>query len=221
MPHRYTVSRAMIVLCTDFGEGPYMGQMEAAILALDPRCPIVRLFSDLPPFNARAAAYLLAAYPPDFPSGSIFLCIIDPGVGSDRAAVAINADGYWFVGPDNGLFNVLCKRAERLERWSIDYVPTKLSASFHGRDIFAPVAAQIARGERVPGQPITAIETPWLSWPDELWQIVYLDRFGNAITGMRASSIAATARLTVGAHIFEPRRVFSEAEPGLPFWYEN
>ena len=149
----------MIVLFTDFGlEGPYIGQMQAVLCRETPRIPVVNLCADVPCHEPRAAAYLLAAYAVEFPEGSVFLGVVDPGVGGERAAVVVRADGRWYVGPDNGLFNVVAMRAGAVEWWDITWRPARLSASFHGRDLFAPVAARIARGEPPPGDPCAVAE---------------------------------------------------------------
>ena len=126
----------MIVLATDFGvKGPYTGQMESVILAGVPEIPVVNLFSDLPPGNPRLASYLLAAYTTHFPVGSIFICVVDPGVGTSRRALCVEIAGNWFVGPDNGLFEILIRRQEELPRtYEIIWRPEVLSASFHGRE---------------------------------------------------------------------------------------
>lgn len=139
----------MIVLFTDFGlSGPYIGQMKAVLAREAPGVPLIDLFSDAPAFDPISSAYLLAAYAPEFPAGTVFLCVVDPGVGGERAALAVQADSRWFVGPDNGLMAVAAARAERSRRFfRIDWRPPSLSASFHGRDLFAPVAALLARGE--------------------------------------------------------------------------
>ena len=95
----------MIVLFTDFGlEGPYIGQVQAVLQQQAPTIAVINLFSDLSPFDIQAAAYLLPAYRCGFDSGSVFLCVVDPGVGGDRPAVVVRADGQWFVGPNEGLF---------------------------------------------------------------------------------------------------------------------
>ena len=93
----------------------------------------------------RLAAYLLAALAVEFPKGSVFLCVVDPGVGGDRLPVVLEADGRWFVGPDNGLLNTVAAQSEHVVWRIITWRPELLSASFHGRDLFAPIAANIAR----------------------------------------------------------------------------
>ena len=140
----------MLVLVTDFGvAGPYLGQMKAVLYRDAPGVPVVDLFSDAPTCNPRATAYLLSAYAMEFPAGSVFLGVVDPGVGTEaRRPVAVEADGRWFVGPDNGLFSLVARHAHTAHWWEITWRPQHLSMSFHGRDLFAPVAAMLARGER-------------------------------------------------------------------------
>src|SRR5580704_8992644 len=127
----------MIVLFTDFGlAGPYTGQMKAVLQQRAPTVPVIDLFADAPERNPRAAAYLLAAYAPWFPPGSVLLCVVDPGVGGTRAPLVASLDGRWFVGPDNGLFAIALRRAASAQVWEITWRPETLSASFHGRDLF-------------------------------------------------------------------------------------
>lgn len=210
----------MIILFTDFGlHGPYLGQVQARLLREAPGVPVISLFADAPPFNPRAAAYLLAAYVGEFPEGSVFLCVVDPGVGSDRLPLIVHADGRWFVGPDNGLLEVVARRAKQVQRWEINYVPQRLSASFHGRDLFAPVAALLATGSCPPGKPLRAEDAADV--PDDLDEIVYVDHYGNAMTGVRACVLDPHARLSVKGRVLRYARTFCEAHAGEPFWYEN
>ena len=103
----------MIVLFTDFGlAGPYTGQMKAVLRNEAPQTEIIDLFADAPAGNPRAGAYLLAAYAAWFPPGTIFLCVVDPGVGGQRAPLMIEADRRWYVGPENGLFELVLRRAQ-------------------------------------------------------------------------------------------------------------
>src|ERR1700756_401279 len=131
----------MIALFTDFGfQGPYTGQMKAVLHQMKPGVPTIDLFADAPAGNPKAAAYLLAAYAQWFAAPATFLCIVDPGVGGPRAPVILEADGRWFVGRDNGLFELVERRAAKTRSFDIAWRPKNLSASFHGRDLFAPVA---------------------------------------------------------------------------------
>lgn len=212
----------MLVIATDFGcEGPYLGQMKAVLLREASSVPCVDLFCDLPAFDIRAAAYLLAAYVGEFPAGTVFLCVVDPGVGSARRAAIVQADGRWYVGPDNGLFNVIASRAERLCWWDINWRPERLSHSFHGRDLFAPVAARIARGDSVPGAAVDPQERLLPGWPEDLARIVYVDHYGNLMTGLRAERVSTEAVIGVADWQFSHARTFSAVAPGSAFWYAN
>ena len=212
----------MIVLFTDFGlEGPYTGQMKAVLHQTAPGAQVVDLFADAPAGDPRAAAYLLAAYAPFFPEGTVFLCVVDPGVGGERPPVVVDADGRCYVGPGNGLFELVQRRGREVESYAIDWRPERLSASFHGRDLFAPVAAMLARGDDPPGESCDdrAFRRP--DWPDDLAEIVYLDRYGNAMTGLRAMTLPQGAKLAVAGRLLARARTFGDRPKGEAFWYEN
>jgi S-adenosylmethionine hydrolase len=212
---------AMIVLFTDFGlAGPYTGQMKAVLRNEAPRAEIIDLFADAPVGDPRAGAYLLAAYAAWFPPGTIFLCVVDPGVGGARAPLMIEADRRWYVGPENGLFELVLRRAQNIRCFEITWHPAKLSASFHGRDLFAPVAAMLGRGEQPRVRARDMIRQT--DWPDDLPEIVYIDHYGNAMTGLRGSAVPPGAPLILG----DKTRVihaatFSAVPEGHAFWYEN
>jgi len=156
----------MIVLFTDFGlVGPYTGQMKAVLQRDAPGVPVIDLFADAPSGNPKSAAYLLAAYSALFTERVAFLCVVDPGVGGARPPVAVEADGRFFVGPGNGLFEIVIRRARHAKVWEITWQPPRLSATFHGRDLFAPVAARIARGETPPGEPREVAWGRQPAWP--------------------------------------------------------
>jgi S-adenosyl-L-methionine hydrolase (adenosine-forming) len=212
----------MIVLFTDFGlEGPYTGQMKAVLHRMAPGIPVIDLFADAPVGNPKASAYLLAVYAEWFPVGTVFLCVVDPGVGGARPAIIVEADGRWYVGPGNGLFELIQRRAGRTGSWDVDWKPDRLSASFHGRDLFAPVAAILARGEPPPGRPHKNAEDRRADWPDDLCEIVYVDHFGNAITGLRAAVLPPNTRLATAGRVLEHATTFSDRPLGAAFWYEN
>ena len=212
----------MIVLFTDFGlHGPYTGQMKAVLRQWAPGIPVVDLFADAPVSNPKASAYLLAAYAAWFPAGTIFLCVVDPGVGGMRPAIILKADGRWYVGPGNGLFERVQRRAGKTQKWDIDWKPERLSASFHGRDLFAPVAAMLARGEPPPGRPREDGADRREDWPDDLSEIVYIDQFGNAMTGLRAAMLPRNATLAAAGRVLKRARTFSARQAGTAFWYEN
>ncbi len=210
----------MIVLCTDFGlSGPYTGQVKAALARQAPDVPVIDLFADLPAFRPDLAAYLIAAYTTNLMPGDIVLAVVDPGVGSARRALALEADGLWFVGPDNGLFELVLRRAATTRCWSIDWQPEHLSATFHGRDLFAPIAALLARGDEPPGTPVSPLRSP--DWPDDLAAIVYVDHYGNAMTGLRAVQLHADTVIEAGGVGIERARTFADVPQGAPLWYEN
>jgi len=209
----------MIVLYTDFGVAdPYVGQMHAALRgAVD--VPVIDLLHAVPSFDARAGAYLLDALQRQLAPGTVAVCVVDPGVGGPRAPVMLQADGKWYVGPDNGLLNIVARRAASTEVYRIDWRPPDLSLSFHGRDLFAPAAAALARGERPAHRPWSLVDTA--AWPEELAEIIYIDHYGNAMTGIRADTLAGGVILRAAGRRLRARRTFSAAPPGEPFWYRN
>ncbi|CAO3415014.1 SAM hydrolase/SAM-dependent halogenase family protein [Azospirillum doebereinerae] len=212
----------MIVLFTDFGlSGPYTGQVKAVLAQQAPGVPVIDLFADAPAFDPQLSAYLLAAYAPAFPVGSVFVCVVDPGVGTDRRPLVVEADGRLFVGPDNGLFEIVRRRTAAARAWTIEWQPDRLSASFHGRDLFAPVAARLATGQAVARKDIPASAIARPDWPDDLARIVYVDVYGNAMTGLRASHLPPDAVLSVADQRLERGRTFADAGPGGALWYEN
>ncbi len=223
----------MIVLLTDFGiEGPYIGQVKAVLAQEAPGAAVIDLFSDLPPWDPRAAAYLLAAYQSAFPDETVFLAVVDPGVGDpQRKAVALRLDNNWYVGPDNGIFSIVARRAREEQWFDIVWKPEKLSNSFHGRDLFAPVAARLAL-ERSHGrrqrrsQDLLAMADGWQqrvghNWEDEYAGIVYIDRFGNALTGLRGADADPGRKLRIAGRELGYAKTFSAFKKGQPFWYVN
>jgi S-adenosyl-L-methionine hydrolase (adenosine-forming) len=212
----------MIVLVTDFGlESPYVGQMKAVLLKAFSTVNIVDLFHNIPAFNVRIAATLLAAYFIDFPENSIFLCVVDPQVGSSVDPVVVYAHKRWFVGRNNGLFNVLIASDKQAKLWRLPVDPDKiLSNSFHGRDLFAPFAAQLALNglpDSLELLPRPKICNDLLDYP---WTI-YIDHYGNVMTGIRAKTLPQNAKLMIQSHQLIRARTFSECAVGQQFWYEN
>jgi hypothetical protein len=211
----------MIVLFTDFGaNGPYVGQVKAVLVREAPAYPVIDLLHEAPAMNARASAYLLASLAPSIEDDAVFVCVVDPGVGTARRALALKADGRWFVGPDNGLLDIVALRARSAEWWQIDWRPENLSATFHGRDLFAPVAARLARGEPPPG---SRCDSPLAqrNWPADLPEVIYLDPYGNAATGLRAKIVGPEVVLKANHRCFQPVTTFGDAPAGTAIWYEN
>ena len=206
---------SMIALFTDFGlHGPYTGQMKAVLYETAPGIPVIDLFADAPVGNPRASAYLLAAYAAWFPERTVFLCVVDPGVGGGRPALFLEADGRWYVGPGNGLFELVQRRARKTRAFEIDWKPEQLSASFHGRDLFAPVAAILARGDEPPGGLCDDGAFRRADWPDDLAEIIYVDHFGNAMTGLRAATLPLSAKLSARSGSVAPRGPITDFAAG-------
>ena len=212
---------AMIVLFTDFGPaGPYVGQMIAVVRRQAPQLPVVQLVSDAPAFNPLAASHLLAALSTEFPEGTIFLAVVDPGVGSaSRRPVVVRVDEKWFVGPDNGLFDVIADRGSVVRWFEIVWRPKRLSSTFHGRDLFAPVAAALARGEY--GAMVRVRDKEVSKCGDDLAQVIYVDYFGNAMTGIRAGELESRHAVVVAGAALPRARTYAETARGQAFWYEN
>ena len=217
----------MILLYTDFGiSGPYVGQLHAVLAREAPGIPVVDLQHDAPRFDPKAAGYLLAALTEDLSSGSVVLSVVDPGVGTERAPLALQAGGLSFVGPDNGLLALVARRKPRAgglpaSAWQIDWRPERLSASFHGRDLFASVAAMLAK-RRVPAaRPMALDALVGADWPEQLAEVVYLDGYGNAMTGLKAADLPAGTQLCVGRHRLKRAETFGRVAPGEAFWYAN
>jgi S-adenosyl-L-methionine hydrolase (adenosine-forming) len=213
----------MIVLFTDFGtDDIYVAQVKAVLLQIAPAgTAIIDLLHSVPDFDPRAGAHLLAALHPQFPPGTVFLAVVDPGVGGSRGAALLEADGRWFVGPDNGLLSVVGTRAARRRTWHIAWRPENMSTSFHGRDLFAPVAAHIAAGELSADRLVECAELDVSFGPGDLAEIIYVDHYGNALTGLRSQGVPHSACVEAGGRRIAWAPVFSAAPQGSAFWHEN
>lgn len=208
----------MILLFTDFGyAGPYVGQMKAVLAERAPGIPVIDLMHDAPRFAPGPAGHLLAALGREVPAGTVVVAVVDPGVGSDRRPLVLDLDGVRLVGPDNGLFAPWLARAGRGRAWQITWQPERLSSSFHGRDLFAPVAATIAGGAEVPGTPIVLPAGE----PQDAASVIYVDAFGNAMTGLRGDRLPAGAVIDAGGGPLACAETFSAVPAGTPFWYVN
>jgi len=211
----------MIVFLSDFGlKGPYVGQVQAVLQTLAPAVPQMSLMHDLPAYDIESSAYLLPALLRDMPDNAVYLCVVDPGVGGQRSAVALRIEERWLVGPDNGLFDQLASTAEKVQWFEVTWLPRDLSHSFHGRDLFAPVAAAIALGE---GDRYLTPCLPKVAKYNarELRKIIYIDQFGNAMTGMSAKDIDRSQRFQVAGVVLQYACTFSDVMLGEAFWYEN
>ena len=212
----------MLVLFTDYGwSDPYVGQVKAMLAVRAPGVPLIDLLHAAPDFNAHAGAQLLAALALSIPAGAVFFCVVDPGVGGPRAAAVVEADGRWFVGPDNGLLSIVAARSERARVWHIHWRPPELSDSFHGRDLFAPVAARLAAGD-FPADWLTPVDALQVRFDAaDLPRILYIDHYGNAWTGIRGDLVDPGLTLEAKGATLAWKRVFSEAAKAEAFWYVN
>lgn len=191
----------IITLTTDFGtRDPFVGVMKGVILGIAPGVSLVDLSHEIAPHDILEGALALEAAVPFFPSGTVHLAVVDPGVGSSRRPIAVAAAGQQFVGPDNGLFSFLFEtagwRAVRLE--APVFRLTDVSPTFHGRDIFAPAAAHLALGAPLSGFGPPVTDPVTIAWPaarrqgDQLaGEVIHADRFGNLVTSVRARDLDA------------------------------
>jgi S-adenosylmethionine hydrolase len=180
----------MIALVTDFGtRDVYAGVMKGVIAQIAPGVSVVDLTHDIPSGEVRAGAFALWQAAPHMPKGTVFLSVVDPGVGSSRRPLAAEFQDFIFVGPDNGLLSFLEYRSPL--KGAIDLTPNadKVSSTFHGRDIFAPAAARVARGARPEslgvqiGEPMRLL-SPVLEADQGKGEVIHVDRFGNAVTSI-------------------------------------
>ena len=215
----------MIALFTDFGmNGPYIGQMRAKLIGmLKSNHPVVDLMHDAPSCKPKAASYLLAAITKDLPLDTVVIAVVDPGVGSKgREPVLLEVDGRYFIGPGNGLFGPLIQQSTSAKLHKIIWQPDSLSSTFHGRDLFAPFAAKFLNDHVQDGdmQEIALDTMPSLG-PADLAEVVYVDCFGNVMTGVRASAASISDRICINGRELGYASTFSDVPQGDAFWYVN
>jgi len=185
----------VITLTTDFGTRDwFVGTMKGVIFSIAPRANVVDLTHEIPAGDVRAGAFALMASCRFFPKGTVHVVVVDPGVGGARRAIAVQTEKYFFVGPDNGVLSFALAR-EKIK--AIHQLPNEkfflkdVSHTFHGRDVFAPVAAHLSRGVPIPKLGSVLKDFARLDWPQPRitrggiqGEVVYIDRFGNAITNI-------------------------------------
>lgn len=192
----------LITLTTDFGSrDPYAGIMKGVILGINPEANIIDLAHGIPPQDVMAGALALSASLPYFPLGTIHVAVVDPGVGSKRRAFLIESERSYFIGPDNGIFSLVLgdrpiQQIVELSNPAYHLKPT--SATFHGRDIFAPAAAYLSLGISANELGAQAQDFTRLPWPQISkreasieGEVIYIDGFGNVITNIREDDLPA------------------------------
>ena len=211
----------MIFLFTDYGlEGSYLGQVETVLYQQAPNEKVINLIADAPRNNPKASAYLLASLITQISTGSILFCVVDPGVGSDKdMPVILKIDGCWFIGPDNGLFDLVVRQAREIDVWEIIWKPEKLSNSFHGRDLYAPVCGMLINEVEVPCNKVDWQDMH--GWPDDLNEIIYIDHFGNCMTGIRTETVNKKTIIKTSNQEISKADTFSDVSKGHAFWYIN
>lgn len=189
-----------ITLTTDFGlKDPYVGIMKGVILSIDPTALIVDINHGISPHNIMEGAFSILQSYRYFPYGTIHVAVVDPGVGGKRRGIVVETDRYLFVGPDNGIFTwILEKESVRgvIHLTNKEYFLEEVSRTFHGRDIFAPVAAHLSRGLD-PGRLGEPVDDPFripLPKPSRegkriFGEVIYIDGFGNCITNIEEGMI--------------------------------
>jgi len=228
---------AIITLTTDYGvKDAFTASMKGVILKINPQAQLVDITNEIGPQDIWEAAYTLRSAYSHFPKGTVHLAVVDPGVGSGRRPIIVVTESFYFVGPDNGLFTLIYQEAERIRVHHITsahyYLPNP-GPTFHGRDIFAPVAGWLAKG--IPsgnfGDEITDyvkmnIPVPKISQNSIEGHVVHIDRFGNIITNIiykdiqslfpEGVDLAASSVGFAGKTIKGLKNFYAEAAPGEP-----
>ncbi|MFN6963807.1 MAG: S-adenosyl-l-methionine hydroxide adenosyltransferase family protein [Pyrinomonadaceae bacterium] len=215
----------VVALLTDFGTSDYfVAAMKGRILSIAPSAQIVDITHDVPPQDVRAAAFILRSCYRDFPADTVFVCVVDPGVGSARRALAVEFDGRKFVAPDNGLLTFILKRGGAAIRHlnNTELFAPSISSTFHGRDVFAPAAAHLAlgvaiedAGPAVDGPALLAEPEPSISDDGRvIGQVIHIDRFGNLVTNLLPALLTDGSELRVsGRTISRFVDHYAEADP--------
>ena len=223
----------IVTLLTDFGlKGEYSGAMKGVILKINPRCQVVDITHQITPQNIQEASFVLSSIYPYYPSGTVHVVVVDPGVGTKRRPIILQKDGFFFVGPDNGVFTSILSGKGKITGYEIsrkEFFLTPISETFHGRDIFAPVAGLLSLGKapklfgpRIEGFIQTRWPQPRIKGGKILGQVLWADSFGNLITNI---SRKGYERL-IGGHSIQIKgkgwqikrlyRTYEQGQPGEP-----
>lgn len=229
-------SGAMVTLMTDFGtRDGYVAAIKGVILSMAPFARVIDAAHEIPAHDVRAGAWVLRQYAPLYPEGSIHLAVVDPGVGSDRRALVLEADGRLYLAPDNGLLWWVAQGARSVKTGVLRPEcrrPGGASATFHGRDVFAYAAGLLASGSTWPAiaDPAEVPHAPAWGLPVReagAWrgEVIHVDRFGNLITNLTAEALgdlgsARRVEVRMGElRIAGISRTYSDVAPGRPLAY--
>jgi S-adenosylmethionine hydrolase len=221
-----------IALLTDFGaRGWFVASVKGVILRIAPQVSIVDISHEIPPQDLESAAFSLVSCYRWFPADTVFVAVVDPGVGSSRKAIAARAGQWFFVGPDNGVLSWVFQKEAPSDIRSLEnmqYFLAEVSTTFHGRDIFAPVAAHLGNGVALENFGPQIQQYTRLPFPPAAYgkytiegRVIYIDYFGNAITniGNEALSKLGTRRLNVQVKNLAPfdfGGCYADGRPGIP-----
>ena len=210
---------SIVTLLTDFGTADsYVAEMKAVLLSRNADLTIVDITHEVPPGDVRAGQYLLGRAWGLFPKGTIHVAIIDPEVGTERRALAAESGGHRFLAPDNGLLSFLPVEA----RFVSIPVPVSASATFHGRDVFAPAAATLAGGDRIDAlgtsiaHPVRIpLPVPQHDGTAVVGEVIYVDRFGTLVSNILPATVEPGVRIRVGDVDVGPlQRTFADVARG-------
>jgi hypothetical protein len=231
------MSDRTIGLLTDFGlQDTYVGIMKCIIDGLSPEATVIDLCHEVPAQNILSGAYLASTVIPHLPEGGVLVGVIDPGVGSDRRAIAVDIGGQYLVGPDNGLFGMVLEDHDAQKVVALEnsrFFRSDVSATFHGRDVFAPVAAHIAQGVTLEdlGPDIDPDELTQLPFNDPYLgdkrvecHVIHRDRFGNLITNLSRTALEGwlageSPRVELDGRRVSLEKTFSNSSSGEPVAY--
>ena len=220
---------SILAFLSDFGlKDPYVGIVKAVLLGINPSLHIVDITHQVAPQDVMGGAFVLGSAFREFPEGSIFLAIVDPGVGSKRTGLLATTKDYTFLAPDNGILTMAFRRSEDVRCYSIEnsrYFRHPVSNTFHGRDIFAPVAAYLSLGIRPSSFGPVCPDPVWLTWPEPAvkdrcieGEVIYIDGFGNLILNIPADLISChhLNRAYIKGIEIPLLRTYSDVEAGSP-----
>ncbi len=220
----------VIALLTDFGTKDYfVGAMKGAILSVNENAKIIDITHEISPQDIRSASFTLRACYKNFPSKTIFVAVVDPGVGSNRRAILVETDDYYFIAPDNGLLSFVFDEKTNFRVFDLKnekFFAEKVGQTFHGRDIFAPVAAHLSKGVQPNkfGKEVEDFVHHKTAHPRKVSaakveaEIIHIDRFGNLITSLEVKDLHEKFTLEIGMkRIDKIQNYFAEAEKSEVF----